>query len=78
MRTGLVLGTLLLVACVTSIATYLVVVGFEPDGGWLVEGTEMIRIVISSDVMAAVISVTILLGASRLTRQRTAQPSPQS
>lgn len=58
-------GSVLLVACVASIAVYLSVVGFTPDGGWLVDGGELIRIVLPSDTVAAVISLTAILLASR-------------
>jgi len=68
--TATVAGALLLIACVVSIAVYLVVVGFTPGGGWLVDGSRMLTIVIPSDVMAAIISLTVLLRASRM-RQRT-------
>ncbi|MEA1904020.1 MAG: hypothetical protein U9N56_10885 [Actinomycetota bacterium] len=62
---GLMLGTVLLAACVASIAVYLTVVGFTDQGGWLIDGEQMTRIVISSDTVAAVASISILLGAGR-------------
>ena len=58
-------GSLLLVACVASIAMYLSVVGFTPDGGWLVDGSALMRIVLPSDTVAAIVSLTVLLLASR-------------
>lgn len=64
-RIALIAGSLLLIACVASIAVYLSVVGFDSDGGWLVDGAQIMTIVIPSDVMAAIISVTVLLVASR-------------
>ncbi len=76
-RVALILGTLMLVACVASIAIYLNVVGFTPDGGWLVDGEQMLRIVIPSDVMAAIISTTVLLLGGRKA-QAMLQARPQS
>jgi hypothetical protein len=64
-RVAAIGGTLLLIACVASIAIYLVVVGFTPEGGWLVDGARMLTIVVPSDVMAAIISLTVVLWASR-------------
>ena len=58
-------ASLLLVACVISIAVYLHRVGFEPEGGWLVDGAELLRVVIPSDVAAAVMSISAVLLASR-------------
>lgn len=68
----------LLAACVVSIAVYLGVVGFTDAGGWLVDGGEMLRIVIPSDTVAAIVSVSVLLRAGSKADQRTAQPSAQS
>lgn len=77
-RMATVAGSMLLAACVASIAVYLAVVGFTDAGGWLVDGGEMLRIVIPSDTFAAIISLTVLLLAGRKADQPTAQPSPQS
>lgn len=71
-------GAALLVACVASIAIYLSVVGFTPAGGWLVDGAELLRIVLPADTMAAVISLTVLLFASRKADQSMEQPRLQS
>ena len=64
-RVAVIAGSALLVACVASIAIYLSVVGFTPSGGWLVDGGELMRIVLPSDTFAAVLSLTVLLMASR-------------
>ena len=76
-RVALVLGSLMLIACVASIAIYLSVVGFTPEGGWLVDGGELLRIVLPSDVMAAIISTSVLLLGSRKA-QEMLQARPQS
>jgi hypothetical protein len=74
---ALVLGSMILLACVASIALYLQTVGFTESGGWLVDVNAMFRIVISSDTIAALLSLTILFAAARSV-QRTEQPRPHS
>ena len=74
---ALVAGTVILIACVASITLYLNEVGFTSDGGWLVDGQAMMTIVLPADMVAAVISITVLLLASRRS-QPTAQAKPQS
>jgi len=75
-RLGVVMGLMMLTLCVASIAVYLVAVGFTQDGGWLVSGEDMMKIVIPSDVVAAAVSLTILIGAGR--RQAMEQAKDQS
>lgn len=77
-RVATLLGSALLVACVGSIAIYLVRVGFTPAGAWLVDGAELLLVVIPSDVVAAVLSLGVLLLAAVRVDQPTAQPSAQS
>lgn len=77
-RLAIPAGSALLIACVVSIAIYLSVVGFTGDGGWLVDGGELARIVLPSDLMAAVISLTVLLIASRRADQPIEQARLQS
>ena len=43
---GLLLGSVILAACVGSIALYLQTVGFTESGGWLIDGDALFRIVI--------------------------------
>lgn len=73
-----VAGSLLLAACVVSIAVYLDVVGFTDPGGWLVDGSALARIVIPADTASAIVAGAALLAASRRADQTTAQPRPQS
>lgn len=75
--TAAVLGSIILAACVASIALYLQTVGFTESGGWLVDSEAMYRIVISSDTVAAILSLTVLLAAVRSV-QRTEQAKPHS
>ena len=70
------LGSLIIVACVASIAAYLSIVGFAPGGDWLVDGSELLRIVIPADMVAAIAAIAVLLGAGF--SQPTVQRSPQS
>ena len=59
---GVVVG----VACVASIWNYLRVVGFTGDGGWLVDGAELMRLVIPFDMLAAIVAgLTLVWGARR-------------
>lgn len=60
-----VAGIAMSVVCVTSIALYLAEVGLEPDGGWLVDGEQMLRLVIPFDVVAATMTVGLTLLAAR-------------
>jgi len=68
------------VFCVWSIWRYLDVVGVGADGEWLVDGGELMRLVLPNDMAAAAVAVAILVTGTRrqVARQRTAQPSPQS
>ncbi len=70
-------GIVILIACVASIAIYLDVVGFTNSGGWLVDGSKLMSIVLPADTIAALIALSILAAASRGV-QSTAQPRPQS
>ncbi len=71
-------GLAIILACIGSIVAYLATVGFTPGGGWLVSGPDMMRIVIPADTVAAIISITVLLRASKDADQPMEQPSPQS
>ena len=53
-------GVALGVACVASIWNYLRIVGLGGDGGWAVDGGELMRLVIPSDVMAATVAIVLL------------------
>ena len=57
---AVVSGTVIGVACVVSIWNYLRVVGFSSDGGWLVDGAQLMKLVIPFDMAAAVVAVTVL------------------
>ncbi len=58
-------GVMMSLVCVLSIALYLVEVGLAPDAGWLVDGGEMLRLVLPFDVAAALITVTLTVLAAR-------------
>jgi hypothetical protein len=58
---GLVVGVL----CVLSIWNYLRVVGFTADDGWLLDGGELMKLVIPFDMAVAVVAIGVLLAASR-------------
>lgn len=53
------------VICVFSIWNYLRVVGFDAQGGWVVDRSELLTLVIPFDVAAAVMAIGALLAADR-------------
>ncbi|MDH3190884.1 MAG: hypothetical protein OEM39_09665 [Acidimicrobiia bacterium] len=73
-----VLGLGLVIACLGSIAAYLDTVGFRGSGGWLVDGNQLMRLVIPADMAAAAIALTTLLVAARRQGAPTEQRNPQS
>lgn len=75
--TAWVLGSLIVVACVASIAVYLNVVGFTESGGWLVDASRMMTIVIPADTVAAVVALAVLLSAGWKADQPIEQRNPQ-
>ena len=64
-RTTLMAGLAVGVACVASIWNYLRVVGFAGDGGWLLDGGELMRLVIPFDMVAAFVAGTVLFVGTR-------------
>ncbi|MDR9451616.1 MAG: hypothetical protein RI637_10405 [Acidimicrobiia bacterium] len=62
---GAVAGGVVGVVCVWSIWTYLTIVGFTPDGGWLVDGSALLRYVLPYDIAAAMIAVLALTAGAR-------------
>lgn len=57
---GVLMGTM----CVLSLVRYLMEIGLGPDGGWDVQGPEMVRLVIPADTVAAVLTIgALILGA---------------
>ncbi len=60
-------GLIVAVACVFSIWNYLRVVGFNEDGGWLLDGGELMKLVIPFDMAAAVVAIAVLVLGSRRT-----------
>lgn len=72
---GLGLG----VACVASVWNYLRVVGFGPDGEWIVDGERLLQLVLPFDAAAAVVALAALVsGVHRRASQVTEQASVQS
>ncbi len=64
---GVVMGTM----CVMSLVRYLMAIGFGPDGGWDVQGAEMLRLVIPADTVAAVLTIgALVLGARAFARRQ--------
>ncbi|MEN8233932.1 MAG: hypothetical protein ABFR89_03280 [Actinomycetota bacterium] len=69
-------GATLGIFCVWSIWKYLDVVGFGPEGQWVVDGGALVRYVLPFDVIAAVMAVAVFVYGTR--RQAIEQASPQS
>jgi hypothetical protein len=58
---SLAAGWMMSVVCVLSIAAYLDEVGLDETGGWLVDGQQMLRLVIPFDIAAAMITIGLTL-----------------
>jgi hypothetical protein len=69
-------GMMLAIICVWSIWRYLDVVGFGPEGGWIVDSAALAKYVLPFDVAAAVVAVVAFVFGTR--RQAMEQARPQS
>lgn len=76
---GWLAGAFIVGACLGSVAAYLINVGYEPDGGWLVDAAGMWRYILPFDITAVLVALTSLgLGVRRRADHPIAQPSLQS
>ena len=67
-------GVALGAACVASIWNYLRVVGFTPEGGWLVDGSRLMTLVIPFDTVAGIVAGTVLFASAlRVSADRAGQ-----
>lgn len=73
--TGAVAGGLIGALCVWSIWNYISIVGFGPDGSWIVSGADLMRYVIPFDMAAAVVALGVFWFG---VRSATVHASPQS
>ncbi len=62
---ALVAGGMLGILCVLSVWNYLRVVGFGPDGSWVVRADEMMTLILPFDTAAAVMAIASLIGGIR-------------
>ena len=69
-------GIMMSIVCVLSVTLYLAEVGLTPDQGWLVDGAQMLRLVLPFDVAAALITVTLLIIAARAGSSDSAGKTP--
>lgn len=69
-RWGTAVAVMLDIVCVLSIWNYLRSVGFEADGGWAVDRSALLTLVIPFDVAAAVMAIGSLLAADLSHRSR--------
>ena len=69
-RTAAVIGGIIIgVVCVAAIWRYLDIVGFGPNGEWIVDGTELWRNVIPADMAAALAAIGVFAyGTMRVSR----------
>ena len=70
-------GLAMAIICVMSIALYLAEVGLTADQGWLLDGEQLMRLVLPFDVAAALITIGLLVVAARRS-QLIEQARPQS
>lgn len=77
-RTGVVAGSAIGLFCVWSIWNYLRTVGFGPDGEWIVDAGQLMRLVLPFDMLAAVLAVGVFLVGTRRAPQTIEQLSAQS
>lgn len=75
---AIVSGGVLGVFCVWSIWNYLSIVGFGPDGAWIVSGSDLMRLVIPFDMAAAAVAVVVFGYGVMRANQAIEQASPQS
>lgn len=67
-------GIAMSIVCVLSIALYLAEVGLDADGGWLVDAGQMLRLVLPFDLVAAVMTLTLVAMAGRKSADGAGQP----
>lgn len=79
-RAGRLAGAAVAIMCVVAQWRYLAAVGFTADGGWLLRGSDLARLVLPFDTVAAVVAIGSVLLAIRRGQPApaTEQPSPQS
>jgi hypothetical protein len=73
-----VAGVALDVVCVGALWNYLRLVGFETDGGWLLDGDRLGQLVIPADMAAAAVAIVVLGFGLRSLAQPIGQASDQS
>ena len=71
-------GVVLDVVCVAALWNYLRIVGFEADGGWLLDGDRLMQLVIPADMVAASLAAVVLVMGVRRLDQPLEQASDQS
>jgi hypothetical protein len=62
---ALIAGWMMSIICILSIAAYLSEVGLDAASGWLVDGTQLLRLVIPFDIVAALITIGLTVLAAR-------------
>lgn len=73
---GIVSGLLVGAFCIWSIWNYLRIVGFTPDGGWLLDGRQLMKLVLPFDMVAALMATTVFVVGTRRAAATAAMPQP--
>jgi hypothetical protein len=75
-RAGWAGGITIVAICLWSVWRYLDVVGFTPDGGWLVDGGAMWTYILPYDMMAAAVAIASLTAGARKQVRTASHPPP--
>ena len=73
---GMVLGLSVGVFCIWSIWNYLRIVGFTSDGGWLLDGSQLMRLVLPFDMAAALLAIGVFVVGTRRAAAATSTLQP--
>ena len=73
---GVALGLSVGVVCIWSIWNYLRIVGFAPDGGWLLDGSQLMRLVVPLDMVAALMALGVFMVGNRRAAAATSASQP--
>ncbi|NNF63418.1 MAG: hypothetical protein HKN07_04090 [Acidimicrobiia bacterium] len=73
---GMTMGVLVGAVCIWSIWNYLRIVGFTPDGGWLLDGSQLMRLVLPLDMVAAGLAIAVFVVGTRRAALTASMPQP--
>lgn len=73
---GMALGLSVGAFCIWSIWNYLRIVGFASDGGWLLDGSQLMRLVLPFDMAAALLAIGVFVVGTRRAAAATSTLQP--